>query len=87
MIQASVVDGCLKQFRGHELMRKLSWTLIALFLMSLPIFGQSRRHGYSPAGGWHRKSGEPARSPREAKKRGAKHPAPTPPNTPPPATH
>ena len=56
-------------------MRKLSWLLIAVCLLSLPLFGQSRRRGYTAAGGWHRKPSTPA----PTKKQSDKRPTPAPP--------
>jgi len=68
-------------------MRKLSWMLVAVCLLSLPMFGQSRRRGYSPAGGWHRKAGTAAPAPRtDGRKHTDKRSTQTPPRTTPPST-
>ncbi len=58
-------------------MRKLVWIAVAVCLLSLPMSGQ-RRHGYTPAGGWHRKPNPTPPASRENKKRTDKRPPQTP---------
>ena len=50
-------------------MRKVFWMLVAVCLLTAPLYGQSRRRGYTPAGGWHRKSTTPPPAPRDTKKK------------------
>jgi len=50
-------------------MRKLTWLLTAICLLSLPMFGQSRRRGYTAAGGWHRKASAPVPAKKQTTKR------------------